>query len=120
MQAAATCAIHDALLHVAWHPEGQVVGTINLVRQALGILYERDAQSLVPDHIYDLLGRICGDAAATAMDWATYPQLAFILADACLEESKRRLVVGNSDCPGCGGETWGLECRACQPAGRPL
>lgn len=48
--------------------------------QACGIAYEREFTSLVPDTFYDAFAEGLGDAAATAMDWKTYPPEAGILA----------------------------------------
>ncbi len=58
---------------------GRIVG-LRLFVQACGIAYECEFTSLVPDAFYDEFARWLGDAAATAMDWRTYPAEAGILA----------------------------------------
>ena len=51
-----------------------------LFAQACGVSYERDQVSLIENPEYDRLGNWLGDAAATAMDWRSYPEEAKVLA----------------------------------------
>lgn len=83
---------------------------VNRARRVFGVLYERDAASLIQDAQYDRIGKWCKDAAATAMDWRDYPAEDIAMADACLRAWQHRLGIGNQDCPECGAETWGFEC----------
>ncbi|MEE8385613.1 MAG: hypothetical protein V3S01_06835 [Dehalococcoidia bacterium] len=83
---------------------------VQLGHQALGILYEEYAISLVGDACYDRLGKWLDDSAATAMDWRDYPWQAQELAAACARAWKRRQKVGSADCSTCARETWGFPC----------
>lgn len=87
---------------------GRIVGLdrdrMRLLVQACGVAYERDDISLVPDAHYDAFAHWLGDAAATAMDWETYPPEAGILANkliAAQEWRKHYLEEGDicMDCP---------------------
>ena len=55
--------------------------TVRPFVQACGALYERAQVSLIPATAYDAPGMWLGDAAATAMDWQTYPPEVLALAD---------------------------------------